>query len=300
MQKYIIAILLLVLLANGHSAQLAASTVSKDPIHVVILAGQSNMAGCGNYNALDESDKQRLRAISQKVQFSENGNPVKPLAFTVSDYQLKKRGFAECFGPELFLGITLAEANPGQEYLFIKFSQGGTALYGAWNPEWSAEKARAVEKGEFKQNRKLFSLHCEAIDDELARLRQMGRSFEIIGMAWMQGENDAAMEVSARSYSDNLAKLIAAYRNRYGVPDMPFVCGQINSHYGDYPEGPEMVRSAMLEVAQSDNNVDVIRTKADEPYTDFPKHTDNVHYNTEGQKRLGTAFAKALTRLAAP
>ena len=128
------------------------------------------------------------------------------------------------------------------------------------------------------------------IGKELARLHAEGKPYRIIGMAWMQGENDAANELSARSYKANLKKLIAAYRADFNRPDMPFVAGQINSLYGDFPEGPAMVRQAFVDVAQADPRVAVIKTKPQPPWDDFPKHDDQVHYNHEGQKRLGTAM----------
>src|SRR5690606_13610631 len=115
------------------------------------------------------------------------------------------------------------------EFLLIKRAQGGTSLYGAWNPEWSADKAKAVEKGELKQNIKLYEELIKQIHQNLARLKAEGKKYQIIGMAWMQGENDAAKEVSAASYEENLKKLIAGIRKEFALPKMPFVIGQINS-----------------------------------------------------------------------
>lgn len=251
------------------------------------------MAGAGNYNALSDADKARIKAVSSCVLLSRNGEAPIPLTYTISKGHLKKNGYAESFGPEMFIGVTLAEANPEQEYLFIKYSMGGTSLYGAWNPEWTQEKAQAVEKGEAKQARKLYSEHIAAIKENLTALEKAGKSYEIIGMVWMQGENDAAREISARSYEANLTTLIASYRAEFNVPEMPVVCGQINSAYGSFPEGPDMVRTAFVDVADSDPNVAVIRTMKERPPMDFPK-VDGAHYNQEGQKRLGTAMGQAL------
>lgn len=281
--KLIVPIALLLL----SSLKLQAS----DTVHVVLLGGQSNMVGAGDFDDLSDEDKQRVKEASARVQLSQNGGPVEPLSY----FQNKKTG-KKRFGPEMFIGVTLAEANPDQEYLFIKTARGGTSLYGAWNPEWSAQKALEVEKGNLKQTTKYYSEHLAAIKENLAKLKKENKPYKIIGMAWMQGENDAAREVSARSYEQNLKKLIAAYRSEFDVPELPFVCGQINSLYGDFPEGPEMVRKAFVDVAQADPKVEVIRTMAERPPTDFPKG-DGAHYNAEGQKRLGTAMAKALMEM---
>jgi len=271
-----------------------AKEKTKQKVQVILFGGQSNMEGAGNYNELDSLTKERIKKIAPKVLYSNDGKAPQPLSFYFSQYQKDRRGFGECFGPELLVGLTLAEMHPDQEYLFVKTSHGGTALYGAWNPEWTKEKSIEVESGEFKQGLKLYSNHLIAIKENLKRLTVAGKNYEIVGMFWMQGENDAAKEVSARNYELNLTKLVGAYRTDLDVKDLPFIMGQINSNYGKFKEGPEMVRQAMINVTEKMKNVAVIKTSMDKSWSDFPKHTDNVHYNTEGQKRLGVAFAMKL------
>ncbi|ANW95293.1 hypothetical protein AXE80_02875 [Wenyingzhuangia fucanilytica] len=268
----------------------------KKDVYVVLLGGQSNMVGFGNYDQLDDRTKARIEAISNRVALSHyKGDKASPLSYTKiklhEKYNLTKR-----FGPELFLGLTLAENNPNQEFLLIKTAQGGTALYGAWNPNWSAKQAKEIERGEQKQNMKLYENHINQIKAQLARLKAEGKSYKIIGMAWMQGENDAKFEASASNYGKNLGVLLSSYRKEFNIPNMPFVAGQTNSHYG-MKGGSDMVRQGFLDFEKSEDNVVVIKTVRDSPYTDFPKHPDNVHYNTEGQKNLGTAFGNALIQL---
>lgn len=116
----------------------------------------------------------------------------------------------------------------------------------------------------------------------------------------MQGENDAATEVAAHSYKANLLRLIDGYRSELEVITMPFVIGQINSTYGRYPSGPDMVRAAMADVTNMLPNTALISTSTDRSWHDYPKHSDNVHYNTLGQTRLGIAFAETLDSLTNP
>ena len=265
-------------------------------VHIVLLAGQSNMQGAGNFENLDASEIERIEKVSNRVSLSFNGGIAKPLSY-YDNKPSEKYDFLKRFGPEIFIGLTLAENNPNQEYLLIKRSQGGTALYGAWNPNWTAEKAKAVEKGE-KQNIQLYNLHIQDINENLKALKAQNKTYKIIGLAWMQGENDAAIEISATTYEANLKILIKSYRDEFGVNDMPFVIGQINSRYGKFKKlGPAMVRKAMEDVAATDNHADVIKTTTDTSWNDYPKHSDNVHYNAEGQKRLGKAFGEKLIAL---
>ena len=267
-----------------------------DVIHVILLSGQSNMAGQGNYDELSDVDKERLQKVQDRVSLSTEGKPAQPLSARTRK-KTEKYNFTQVFGPELFVGITLAEKYPKRKYLLIKTSQGGTSLYGAWSTEWTAEKAKAVEKGEKKQTTPFYQLHQTHIKTNLDRLKAEGKKYKIVGWAWMQGENDAAREVTALSYEENFKKLIAAYRRDTNEPQLPLAFGQINSSYGKFKAGPETVRSAMKKVADADPLVTMIPTTMERTWTDFPKHTDNVHYNAEGQKRLGTAFGKALLKM---
>jgi len=273
-----------------------AKTMDSKDVHVVLLAGQSNMAGAGNFDALDPTEIKRIEKVSSRVSLSYNGSKAKPLSYYDNEPS-EKYDFLKRFGPEIFIGLILAENNPNQEYLLVKRSQGGTALYGAWNPNWTTGKAKEVEKGK-KQNIQLYDQHIEDIRANLKNLETQDKTYKIIGLAWMQGENDAAKEVSAVTYEENLKVLIKSYRDEFGVEDMPFVIGQINSRYGKFrAKGPEMVRKAMENVASLDAKVDIIKTTIDTSWSDYPKHTDNVHYNAEGQRRLGKAFGKKLNIL---
>ena len=268
-------------------------TEDKKEVQVVLLAGQSNMQGAGDFDQLDPSEIKRIEKISSRVSLSFNGGKAKPLSY-YDNKPSEKYEFTKRFGPEIFIGLTLAENNPDQEFLLIKRSQGGTALYGAWNPNWTAEKAKAVEKPK-KHNIKLYNMHIQDVRANLKALETQNKTYKIIGLAWMQGENDAAKEISATTYEANLKLLAQSYRDEFGVENMPFVIGQINSRYGKFKKlGPAMVRKAMEDVVNLDANADIIKTTTDANWSDYPKHTDNVHYNAEGQRRLGIAFGEKL------
>ncbi|ANW95292.1 hypothetical protein AXE80_02870 [Wenyingzhuangia fucanilytica] len=269
---------------------------SKEEVHIVLLGGQSNMSGVGHFKSLDEETISRINALSNRVMLSDTQlKKLIPLSELKNQIWGKDRR-SKNFGPELFLGLTLAEKHPKQKYLFIKTAHGGTALYGAWNPNWSLEQSQAIERGEYKQGLKLYKIHINQIKAQLARLVSEGKTYKILGMVWMQGENDGALDVSAKNYGKNLKELLASYRRDLNLPNLPFVAGQTNSHYG-VKGGSDMVRQGFLDFEKSEDHVAVIKTLRDSPYTDFPKHSDNVHYNAEGQKRFGIAFAKALMTL---
>ncbi|QRM89491.1 MULTISPECIES: sialate O-acetylesterase [Lacinutrix] len=293
MKKYIFIFVMVFIFTGCKTKNVETKTEDKKEVQVVLLAGQSNMQGAGDFDQLDPSEIKRIEKISSRVSLSFNGGKAKPLSY-YDNKPSEKYEFTKRFGPEIFIGLTLAENNPDQEFLLIKCSQGGTALYGAWNPNWTAEKAKAVEKPK-KQNIKLYNMHIQDVRANLKALETQNKTYKIIGLAWMQGENDAAKEISATTYEANLKLLAQSYRDEFGVENMPFVIGQINSRYGKFKKlGPAMVRKAMEDVVNLDANADIIKTTTDANWSDYPKHTDNVHYNAEGQRRLGIAFGEKL------
>ena len=260
-------------------------------IHVVLLAGQSNMAGQGIVSDVSAEDIKRVEKISDRVLISTSSQSIKnakPLSFYLKKGENK-------FGPELFAGLTLAEQNPNQHYLFIKKAVGGTSLYGAWNTNWSSEKADLGENNPEKRKMKLFSEHIQIINSNLQELK--GTNYKILGLLWMQGESDTNKEITATSYQQNLENLIAAYRKELDLENLPFVIGQVNVLPRKYKEGSGQVRAAMELVSKEDKFVEIIKTSLNPNWLDYPKHSDNLHYNSEGQKRLGIAFAHKLSSL---
>lgn len=272
------------------------TAVAQEEIQVILLSGQSNMVGHGNYDALDDATKKRIEKIGDRVLVTNHKNEPKPLS-EVSGTKSKKYNFSKHFGPELFMGLTLAEKYPNQKFLFIKKAVGGTSLYGAWNVNWTQEKANLAERGETRKKLKLFSNHIKNIHINLENLKEKGIKYNVLAAVWLQGESDTNKEITAASYQENLQNLIVAYRKEISIKKLPFIIGQINALPRKYKIGPKQVRDGMLAVATADKNVSIIKTKNNKPWSDFPKHSDDLHYNTEGQKRFGIAFAKAFIKL---
>ncbi|NIJ44833.1 hypothetical protein FHR24_001272 [Wenyingzhuangia heitensis] len=269
----------------------------KNTVKVILLAGQSNIQGHGDYDLLEDSVKQRIQKIAHRVYLSTSDNSKiepKPLSYYTQNDRRGKYNFQHHFGPEIFVGLTMAEAYPNQQFLLIKKAVGGTSLHGAWSANWTQEKANVSEIGAERKALQLYKAHLKNIESNLNRLKQDGKSYQIIGLAWMQGEADTNSQLKANNYQQNLENLIAAYRAELGKLDFPFVIGQINVLPRKYKQGPTIVRKAMETVANKDTNVALIKTSTNPSWLDYPKHSDNIHYNTEGQKRLGTDFGKRL------
>lgn len=286
--KKIVSYLLLLFLFSC-----AATKINKDDTtYVVLLSGQSNMVGHGNYDDIEDSIKKRIEKIGNRVLLTTSKKEAEPLSYYTAN--IKKYNFTKHFGPELFVGLTLAEKYPNKKFLLIKKAVGGTSLCGAWNPNWTQEKADISERGAKRKKLKLFSEHIENINLHLNNLKKKGQNYKVIGALWLQGESDTNKKFTATSYQKNLQNLVASYREELKSKDLPFVIGQINALPRKYKIGPKQVREAMQNLADSDNAVAIINTKHNKPWSDYPKHSDDLHYNTTGQINFGVAFAQNL------
>jgi hypothetical protein len=276
---------------------LAAATVFGET-KVFFLAGQSNMAGLGGYNGYpigspwtdppyDHADAPCPAPYDKPqtdVKFWNYGatagedhvNVVK-----AGDAWVDLRpGFGhrdDGFGPEVSFGHELKKLYPNDEIYLIKSSTGGTDLAVDWNPNPETMGPQY----------KLFKSRADAA---LANLAAAGKKPVIVGMIWMQGENDSTNPAFAKAYEANLKNFIAKVRGDYKAPNMKFVIGRISymSKLWSTTEIIDMVRAAQQKVAEDDGNAAWFDT-------DDLKWSYYGHYGTQGQIDLGLRFAKPFT-----
>jgi hypothetical protein len=279
---------------------LACASVSlaqnNQKIKVFILAGQSNMDGRGNADLLTKKEQRALAFAQERIQFFYKGTVNNMKEMVVIDGPLdvtdpwefvkKKFRLNKCFGPELFFGIELSKAYPNQDFLFIKRSQGGTSLYGAWNPDWHFEKAQITKE---ENKRKLFRDLISTIDQRLNNLPP--DSYELAGMLWVQGESDSNTKFStlpSDTYGQNIVRLIQKVREHYNVPEMPFLMLEV---------GSKKVVDGMRKASKKLNFVSLVNRSKNPKANNFTpiySHYWNGkpagHYNYDGMKKIGQLF----------
>lgn len=269
-------------------AQVPSETIKKKK--VFLLAGQSNMEGRADGGKLTIEDKARLEKAGQNVTLFYNRQPVTPLQLsTPKKYIQKKFGLEYNFGPEVFFGINLAEKYPDEEFIFIKRSQGGTSLYGCWNPNWTEEKATQMR--ELKKPKLYFDFIAYAKE---VLTNYDSSEYEIAGMLWVQGESDSGTKNGkgtepSETYGENLRNLIAGVRKEFNKPDLPFMLFQV---------GGGKVVTGMKETAAGDEHVFLIPQSKDKNSPDYyPKNPAPLgHYVTESMKRIGERFFEVYER----
>jgi len=232
---------------------------SADTVDVFILAGQSNMVGQAKTGGLPE----HLQRPQTDVLFNYRDR-----------WEFLQPGSGNDFGPEITFGRTSADRWPDRQIALVKYAVGGTNLAIQWKAETGP----------------LYKILLSKVRAAMRLLEDSGKEPRLAGFIWMQGESDAGREDFARAYRENLIRFIDAIRRDLGdqvVPNLPFVIGEINAPGQRYRD---IVRQAQRDVARSVLNTSLVVTD------DLPLR-DGIHYNAEGQIRLGERFATSASAL---
>jgi hypothetical protein len=248
----------------------AGETSAPDDVQtrVYVLAGGSNMDGRANPDELTTTNLERIRNASMRVQLMYYGGFESawpdvpstttsfegPLGPTVPNDQLAETFLLNrSFGPELFFGTALAEANPTTRFDLIKHAFGGSTLINAswsnkvpvkavldnkvpvkavldkWSPgDWREREAqRKGSRLQGPDNLRTSATSRPGEDYEglikhvLQRLRD-DKSAVLSGVLWVHGEIEGRHPETAGSYADALAEMVAGMRSDLGSPELPF------------------------------------------------------------------------------
>lgn len=263
-------------------------------VEVYLLGGQSNMQGLGQLKEVPAE----LPRSWKHIRFW-NRTEFAPLHFGQTQTSTRVGEF----GPEYGLALGLAE--PAREICLVKFHASGMPLHHGWN-------AGKWQGGESQPGRVNFHPGKDAADPNqgtlyhrmvaqfraaLARVRAEEKTPVVRGFVWMQGEQDAKHEISATNYASNLRLLRDRLVADVGAaPDMPLVFGQVLTHEPALERFTHRteVRAAMAAADSRSGKPEAIPHARMVSTDGLGLLADTVHYNTDGQLRLGRAFASAL------
>jgi hypothetical protein len=262
------------------SSSQAGQASQAKTIKVFLLAGQSNAGGAGNGDGLPAD----LKKTDKEVLLFSKGHKnelalLAPYNRVAEKFQIEHTAF----GPELVFGKEMKKAFPNDVILIVKQSTGGTSIV-AWDKDWK----RADWKSDLKLAKNesktpyygvVLSMMKEGVTQ--AKAKFPGARVEYCGMLWVQSERDDEDVKLAKDYEKNLRALIQNIRTDVGVPNLPFLFAGPNvRRWGD------IILNGMKKITQEVPNTALI------PVNDLPKH-EGIHYNTEGQMKLGKRFADA-------
>lgn len=237
----------------------------REPLYIVIVAGQSNALGLSPVAGLEESQRKTYENL-----------PI----FLDTNYPHPRAGVWQSVRP----GLGVDEARFGLEmgvaetlslqkarYALVKYASDGTSLCDRWNAETRGE--------DYESLLKTVKRATAGLDGEI----------RYAGFIWMQGCNDACYESASVEYGKNLRAFIKGVRTEI-CEDLPFVIGQINP-VNPYLPYRERVIEAQKQVAETLKRVRFVATD------DLLSLVDNYHYDAPCEWELGKRLAKELLKI---
>ncbi len=275
---------------------------------VYLLAGQSNMQGIGKISNLDK----KYQGEIPRVQFF-NGQQFEDLV--IGDTKTSTRNGE--FGPEVGFGWGMSNTQLSSkshveenetEIAIVKFHASGQPLHHGWNGNKWAGKSFAPGRRNFypgensedpNQGLHYRSMHS-TFGKAIAELKRQGIQVRLAGFVWMQGEQDSKHKVSADAYATSLRRLKQRIEEDFNdKKPIPMVFGQVLPHEPALPRfvARDLIRQRMSEADQDSGHTNAIPGCKMISTDQFPLLPDRVHYNAEGQWRMGTEFFKQIELL---
>lgn len=238
------------------SCLLAAGCTTTKPMHVFVLAGQSNMAGRGEVEEIDRTPHPRVFALNADDEWVVAVDPV--------HFDKPKRVGV---GPGLAFAKAVAESNPDIRVGLVPTAVGGSEIE-TWAPGGYHEKT---------------GLH--PWDDAAHRIEVAAQAGEIKAILWHQGEADSG-PARAVLYEDRLHDLIRRFRKLVDNEQLPFIVGQLG-HFKEWTEGRLLVNTAHKDVPEHFENTRFVSSD------ELVHLGDGSHFSSASARELGRRYAEA-------
>lgn len=227
---------------------------------LVLLAGQSNMAGRGEVEPGDREEIPGLMKMNRELQWVPAVEPV-----------TEDRAFAGV-GPGRTFGRLLLEANPGCTVGLVPVAVGGTPI-SAWKrggcSPWNDQE--------------------HPYDDAVRRARAALERGQFAAVLWHQGETDAKQK--NLHYADDLKEVIGNFREDLPLSGVPFLCGELG-HYlkggpYDFPQIDADIRRVVSELPD-------LGWVSAEGLTD---KGDGLHFSASSAREFGRRYFEEYLRM---
>ena len=253
---------------------------------VILLAGQSNAAGCSRDPYLQQN------TTPEQYQKYKEGFDNVYINYFASETNIS-HSFVNCatcqgewggyFGPELGLAEKLNELYPDQTFFIIKWAWGGTNLYEQWLSPSSGTAGP------------LYNGFVEYVKNSLRYLELKNYDIKIEAMCWMQGESDSIDDAATLNYESNLTNFIADLRAEFASYASDDGMAFVDAYIADsiFWKNYLQLNAAKQAVADASPNNVVIDTIAHGlSVTKEPEEEpDLAHYDALSEIKLGHLFA---------
>lgn len=228
----------------------------KENVWVFILAGQSNMAGRGKVESSDTVPDPRILSL----------NKSRELILAKEPLHFYEPGMAGLDCGLSFAKTLLPSVPDSVSLLIIPAAVGGSAI-----SQWIHDET-------FREVPLLSNFK-----EKVAIGKQHGT---IKGILWHQGENDAIKPETIAVHQRQLEKLFRKFRKEVGNKKLPVLLGELGSFSANDQSWQE-INAQIRNFVAADRRAYLIKT------ADLNHNGDRVHFDSEGQRRMGERFAQA-------
>lgn len=256
--KYIIvAAISLVMASISYSEDVSPlDSYPKERVHLFLLAGQSNMAGRGEVEAVDQVVNPRVFSLSESGEWIP---AVDPIHF---DKKVAGVGLGKSFALQL-----LEDSDEDIVIGLIPASCGGSPI-SSWAPGAYHDQTKS-----------------HPYDDAMNRVRRARRDGVLKGILWHQGESDCRAQTSS-VYADKLRALIERFRDDLDAEELPFIIGQLGQ-FSHKPWSSDREKVNDAHVLMTTELSGVAFVVSDE----LTAKADNIHFNSKSLRIFGRRFA---------
>ena len=259
---------------------------------VILLAGQSNAAGCSRNSYLKSNLPAEVYAdyedgfdnvyINSKITYYTNDTG----AFVKTNTGMGDADYL--FGPEVGIAARLNERFPNEVFFIIKYAWSGSSMPLIWeSPSTNGEAGQ------------LYTPFVQHVHNSIRYLEYKNYNVQIDGLCWMQGESDAmGEEIDAYNYRTYLGNFVNDIRNEFDDYASDSGIRFIDAYISDSPYWPHyvMLNASKDYVASLSNLNYVVDTIGhglrydQEPYG----NVDTAHYDSMSEFKLGILFVEYL------
>jgi len=242
----------LLLLLGGATCYGQSSPQADTHFHIYLLTGQSNMAGRAALDAESAEIDPQIFMLDKENNWVPAKDPLhfdKPAVVGV--------------GPGIAFAKEMLKGEKGVKIGLVPCAVGGSPI-SVWAPD------------------SVYLAPFHPYDDAIHRVRIAMKRGVLKGILWHQGESDNNPE-SVGTYMEKLKTLIGRFRSDLGMPDLPFVAGEI----GYFTKNP-LINPIIDGLSAQLPHTAVVSAKG------LTDKGDQTHFDTRSARELGRRYAQAM------
>ena len=242
-----------------HITEYPKKLPKKENVWVFMMAGQSNMAGRGLVEPQDTIASERILTINKRDKIILAKEPL-----NIYEPTMKGLDCGMSFAKEMLKNVP-----DSISILVVPTAIGGSSI-----SQWIGD-----------------SIHrdVQLLKNFKHKINFAKKYGTLKGILWHQGESDAEVALIPL-YKERLNLLFTQFRSFAEIESLPIFMGELGV-YSRRPKELKQINKQMQKYVFSDKNTFLIQT------SDLKHKGDYLHFNSEGQRKLGIRYANEYLQL---